>query len=488
MRIAILMCCLMAFQWAVEGQVVGDAVRFSTYRLTGTARSVGVGGSLGALGADFSVASGNPAGLAQYRKSEFIFSPAFLISSTDAEMKEIGEMNGENMLRFNFSSLGVVFANRPRNNYKWSTFNVALGFNRLANFNRRFSSSANTTGSITDQWVIDVNEGIINNFYSELGVEAGAVYPNDNNSEFFTDFDLNPTGVFEHEQEFKSTGSLNEMVFSFAGNFKERLMIGMTLGIPFVSYNEERVYKEDDTSGDVIPAFERLRFEERLNTSGIGINLKLGAIYRISQAVRIGGAIHTPSRLVLTDNFQTEFDYTYSENGGIFTGDVESQESNFDYDFRTPWRFIGNLGFLIKRSGFISAEVEWLNYGSGRFNLDKDGATQADRDYQVVLNDQIGRDLGSAINFRLGGEFAYKILRFRAGYNLMGSAFDGDDPTSAISLGVGSRFRNIFIDLAYNRSQIEESFAPYSLNGNFPIVVGTDEINHRIIITAGFKF
>ncbi|MEM9919993.1 MAG: hypothetical protein AAF990_18000 [Bacteroidota bacterium] len=488
MRMIVLLVLLTFLTIESYAQNIGDAIRYSTYNLNGTARSVGAGGALGALGADFSVLSTNPAGLAQFRRSEFVATPALLFNRTDAQMQEIGSTQKETMTRFNFGSIGVVFANRP-NSLKWKTFNVGLGFNRLANFNRRFASSGFTTGSITDQWVIDANNGFFDNFANNLAIEAGAIYPDNNNTAFFTDFDLNPGAAFDHRQSFRSTGSLNEMVFAIAGNLNERFLIGATLGIPFVSYNEERVYEEEEVNQDEIPAFEALRYEENLSTSGLGINFKLGMIFRLSQAIRLGAAIHTPSKLVLTDNFDTGLEYTYLENGGIFTGDVNSQEATFDYDFRTPWRFMANAGFLINRSGFISAEIEWVNYSNGEFNLDKDGATQADRDYQVVLNNSINDNLGSAVNFRLGGEYAYKMLRFRAGYNIFGAAFDGDDANqTSFSLGIGSRFRNFYIDLAYKRSQIEESFAPYSLNGNFPIVVDTEERSDRYLLTFGFKF
>ena len=83
-KLAISLPFLIVFSINISSQVVTDAVRYSLLDVGGTARSVGIGGAIGALGADFSVLSTNPAGAAAYRRSEFTFTPALDISSVDA--------------------------------------------------------------------------------------------------------------------------------------------------------------------------------------------------------------------------------------------------------------------------------------------------------------------------------------------------------------------------------------------------------------------
>jgi hypothetical protein len=53
------------------------AKMFSTTAPTGTARFQALGGNHSALGADVSSASGNPAGLGFYTRSEFSFTPTY---------------------------------------------------------------------------------------------------------------------------------------------------------------------------------------------------------------------------------------------------------------------------------------------------------------------------------------------------------------------------------------------------------------------------
>ena len=54
-----------------------DALRYSSGRIEGTARSGAMGNAFGALGGDFTGAGINPAGLGIYRSSEFALTPSF---------------------------------------------------------------------------------------------------------------------------------------------------------------------------------------------------------------------------------------------------------------------------------------------------------------------------------------------------------------------------------------------------------------------------
>ena len=70
----------------LRAQSLYDAIRYSDLEVGGTARTVGVGGAIGALGADFSVLSTNPAGLATYRRAEFVFTPTWELTTVDARL------------------------------------------------------------------------------------------------------------------------------------------------------------------------------------------------------------------------------------------------------------------------------------------------------------------------------------------------------------------------------------------------------------------
>ena len=60
----------------VFAQGIDDVVRYSQTNTGGTALSLGMGGATGAVGADFSNAASNPAGLGLFRQSEFAATPS----------------------------------------------------------------------------------------------------------------------------------------------------------------------------------------------------------------------------------------------------------------------------------------------------------------------------------------------------------------------------------------------------------------------------
>ena len=130
--IAVLFCLAAT---ALYSQNETDALRFSTLEYGGTARSLGAGNSLGALGADYSTLSTNPAGLAAFRSNELVVTPSILFSKTNSLLKGDAS-NGkaeETKTSFHFDNVGMVFFNRPRD-YKWRSANFAIGMNQLANY------------------------------------------------------------------------------------------------------------------------------------------------------------------------------------------------------------------------------------------------------------------------------------------------------------------------------------------------------------------
>ena len=63
-------------------QSESDALRYGRYYYTGTARYAAMGGAFGALGADISNLSNNPAGLGMFRKNQITLTPGVSINSS----------------------------------------------------------------------------------------------------------------------------------------------------------------------------------------------------------------------------------------------------------------------------------------------------------------------------------------------------------------------------------------------------------------------
>lgn len=471
----------------LEAQNFNDALRYSQYDYYGTARSAGVAGSLGPLGADFSVISTNPAGLAWIRRSQFVITPMFNLytgktrlinGSGNPEVKETSS-------NLSLATFGLVVSSRSRNP-NWRTVNFSLGFNRLADFNRRTVYRGASQGSIVNRFSELANSDFgLDDFESGLAFDA-EVFILDPNSEFyFSDFDGVPEAVIEREQVIQTSGGVNELSFAFSGNYNDQLLIGLGVGLPFINYIEEKEYRESDINNEV-PAFEDLQFDENLTTTGVGFNAKLGIIYRATQMIRVGAAIHTPTWYSLEDNFSTAMVYSYTEGGTGFIGSANSPDGNFRYRLKTPWRFSGGVGLLFGRSGFITGEVEWVDYSNNTLGFD---SFAEDED---IANRDIAATLSSSLNLRVGGEYALDKYRFRAGVSLRQPPFEDktDLPSfdTQLSLGAGLNLRSFFLDLALRRSMTEEVYSPY-LTSTFPQQFFENTTNYnRILLTLGFRF
>lgn len=482
-----LLALLLAF--LSQAQNATDALRYSYLQVGGTARTIGVGGALGALGADFAALSCNPAGLALYRTSEFVVTPGLYISNSKSQLTkaEDNPLIDRRQSNFHFDNIGFIFNTKPRSR-KWTAVNVGIGLNRLANFHERVYFEGRSKGSITDRFLEQINQdGESDPFGSELGINTEAVYDLNNDQVYETDFQQAPNVLVPKRQLVDARGSTNELLLSVAGNYDEKLMIGGTIGVPFLSYKETKTYNEDDPN-DSIPFFNSLEFREDLSTSGVGINLKLGLIYRISQMFRIGLAVHTPTAYRMTDNFTNGMSYDFTINGNRIQHDTTSPSGSFSYRLRTPWRVMGSLGIVIGHSGFVSADVEWVDYTSASFRA-PDGSADDDR-YLSQVNNNISTLYQDAVNIRLGGELALSELRLRAGAGLYGSPFAGNsDFNHYYTAGIGLREKSFYLDFAYKLEFLDEKYSPYLLaDSNAQPRVNTTLHNNQFVLTIGFKF
>ncbi|MBK7938606.1 MAG: hypothetical protein IPJ82_16655 [Lewinellaceae bacterium] len=474
-------------------QAVTDVLRYSVLRPGGTGRFMGVGGAMGALGADFGTLSTNPAGLALFRTDELSITPGLKFTHTDATLPG-GETDEEDRSAFGFDNLGLVFNTTPRAS-RWKTFNVGLGFNRQNNFNQSVFYQGDGNGSIMNSFFEDAQstfgqggtEEDLYPFTSGLAWQANAIYFQDNALTY--DFAGFENASVDRSQTLNTFGSMNEMLISFAGNYDEKLMVGVTIGVPFVNYRLEGEYIESDPGGDVdgnVPYFGGLTYTELLRTEGVGVNLKMGVIYKVNQAVRLGVAVHTPTSLGLTDSYSNTFAYSYGDGSGSYDGEtLFSPDGTSDYRLRTPWRAIASGAVILKKYGFISADLEWVDYGANHYNLTGNAPTNDDEIYERELNREIQSTYQPAMNIRLGGELVLDNFRARAGLNLNGKPEEGATGfNTAYSAGIGVRMESFFLDLGYRRFNGQGSILPYVGAPE----VKTDVTSSDVVLTLGFKF
>lgn len=488
---------ILLLSFSLFAQTDIDALRYSQWTSGATARSLAVGGAFGALGGDLSSVNINPGGIGVFRASEIALTPAYNLGNVSSDFS--GNTTSTNNNKFRFAGVGAAFVtltDRYENDWKATTF--AITYNKLANLDRQFNYENTTNGSIVESFLEQAN-GLfpeqLGGFYEGLAYDADLIYNPDDTYLDFYGADLDATSSIRKEEIFDAKGSIYEMAFSVGANYRHDLYVGATLGLPILNYTQETRYREADEN-DQYEFFNNMTYTERFSTTGVGLNLKVGAIYKINRMFRVGLAAHTPTGLGLTDTeFEVEMDYsiTYDVNEGPTFNQASNASDVVEYTLSTPWRFVASGGAIVPNFGFVSADVEWVNYGKSRYSFDTDLYSFYEG-YAEIVNADIAANYASAINARLGAEYRYKNLRVRAGYAYYGSPFDTDIDTEGgvqqnLSFGLGIRPESVYLDFAVVRNMSSELYVPYR-TGNSPNVqeINNDISNTRIVVTGGFKF
>ena len=458
----------------LQAQTQYEAARLTDNDLNGTARFVGMGGAMSALGGDISTISTNPAGIALFRRNDFSTSLSLMDSKTSTDMEGVKGEDGQT--RLSFDQLGVVFSRKVSNEGSLRYFNFAMNYHKQRNFNRRMTMYGDLFGqSLSDQIAWMGNTGpngsyapialhtydriygdLSTNYYGDnwrdiswlsvLGIQGGLIGPaigseedfiidpetgkplndyrpwTDADGNQYVDGDGNPLyeynnyeGMAGHEATYKSreTGGVNVFDFNLSANINDRVYLGMTVGAHHVSYKRTSAYSEvGEFSGE-----ETLyTLANSYRTEGTGVNAKFGIIVRPIEAspFRIGLAIHTPTCYELKDTHSASL--TSNVGGYDYTGSTDKAVT--EYLLYTPWKFNLSLGHTIGTSIALGAEYEYTDYSSAGLHYDEEYEMEEE-------NTWIEEDLKGVHTFRVGMEA--KLLpefSLRAGYNYSTAAFE----------------------------------------------------------------
>ena len=453
-----------------------DALRYSTQNLSGTARYSSMGGAFGSLGGEFSALSSNPAGIGMYQFSELTFTPSLNLNATKSyyDTSHLSSYKSE----LSIGNLGLIFT-IPQKDSDWKRINLGIGWNQLANYNNTIKiEGINNESSIVDR-IVAITKGTLTggltngegNSYSQMAWNTYLIDPL---------FDANGLVDGEYVSNFSSNsklqtkvitsiGGMNEFVFSIGGSYKEKLYLGATLGIPTLDYYEYSEYTEREIS-DTSNNLQQMLFSEEISAYGTGYNLKVGAIYRLTEKTKIGGSIHTPTFFSIEENYNTAIttffkDSTLDYSMGYLTP--------FGYNLITPLKASISASTIFNNL-LISGEYELIDYSTAEYftaDFENENLTIASI-YQRTEN------------IKIGAEITITPFILRAGYSKYGSAFVAKDfSREDFSYGIGINKGAYFIDIAYVLSQAANEHLLYS---EAPIsLINT---NHNLLFTLGLRY
>jgi len=493
-KLLIITALITTAAYTALSQTSADALRYSRIDIGGSARYMGLSGAFGALGADFTLASTNPAGLGLFKTSEIMVTPSVHIGNVESNYN--GTISSDGRANFYLGNAGMVLTSKAKSNPNkpgWRYVSFATGLNRLNDFNHRYEMVGNNgTNSLLDVYVNDADgvnfHDIEDDPYGDYAFDLNLAWwdwlidlvPGTDSSTYYSPILQNKNKL--QSKYVESWGSMNEYVFSIGANYSDRLYLGMTFGIPMIRYYENSVYTESEIAGSDLIYFDR---HDDLETHGSGFNFKLGLIYRPADWFRIGAAFHSPSWFGnMRDYYQTTMiSQFYTPDGNGDTKYVRTSPSGYyEYNLRTPYRVQGSMAFIIGNVGLVSADYELADYSTAQFDA---------YDYNFRSeNDAIQNSYKMGHTIRFGTEWRYNIFSFRAGAKYSTSPYQNDINDGSrlgFSGGIGFKQKWFFMDLAYAYSGLKDDYYFYNSNGISTNPVANKTRNHYILTTFGIK-
>lgn len=489
MKTVLCLAPLLLFLSAALGQNELDGLRGAETHTYGTARFMGLGGAMGALGGDASVFSTNPAGFGIYRKSEVTMSMGYFSTRAQTNLNGNDLTTRQNNLGLN--NLMLVLNDQKNTSSGVISSTWGLGYNRMANFYSVTNfNDPNPQSSLLDPWQ-DRLDAAAGPFADELAFDVTPAY-----EAFLLDaFEQN--GTFFHANELhegsmnkiiERTGSLAEWGGFYSANINNRFYLGGSVNIVRLNYSEKSTYNESDFDGAEFSPLREWEFNEDLNITGTAFKLKLGAIYRVNDNLRLGLAYHTPSYISVNDNYETDVQSVFEpENPGDATEEYASFSPGgpLNYMQKQPGRAQASAGIILGKRGIIGLEYEYVNYSNIKFRDDLARIDFSD------LNTDIEEIFGATHNVRAGLELRFENYFARGGYRFNQSPYSSEIDISrnihTYSVGAGYRKSSFFIDAAYSLMRVDEVeeflFSPAYIN---PATVRMQ--SGVFVLTGGFRW
>lgn len=489
------------------GQGVVDALKYSQQDIRGTARYMGMAGAFGALGGDITTLGQNPAGIGVYRNSDIAATIDF--SNQVSTVNTAGNNYSDSKFKFSCNNFGFVWTVRF-NQEALKNLNFGFAYNKQKSFDRSYRTSyANISGANSlSGYIAKVSEGYTaddlgyadNSSYnpydsspwlSVLGAKSKLINPktSDTWSSIIGSGSLASGDLYVREK-----GSIDEYNFNIGGNIYDVFYWGIGVAVTDFSYDIQSGYGENFTGG-YLPDDNGLvssantngwyLMQNALHTNGSGIKANLGVIMRATNNFRLGFAFHTPNYYKMTDTYSAAVKYNFDRSGTSYNDLAETPNGSYSYEFESPWRMIASAAYVFGQGGILSFDYEY----TANNNMSFDDPYTIDMFYNT--NNEISEMLSPVHTFKVGGEYritpqfsarlgyAYQTSpvksEYRSGHEIPTAGtltmFTLDRETNYFTVGLGYRFANVYVDVAYMHRYRRSELFPFS-----PLPSGSDDL------------
>lgn len=430
----------------------------------GTARYMGMGGAMGAIGGDISAMTVNPAGIGVYitgdvqatlgvdniKNTSNLEGPTATSKSSPTDITQAG---------------AVAALQLGDSNWKFVNFGMNFQYQRLDN---QVLTPANHTfaQSITGE--------------DAQGNQATG------------------TMLFDGHR-YQTFGHVSKVSLAAGANYNNRLYFGLGLNFHSADYSQSDEYQSvlefpGQTTNDLY-----IKQFSPYSESGNGFSASLGVIGKVNEQVRLGLALETP----VWWNIDRSYTLYGTDQNGDFGASIEPENRHF----RSPMKATFSAAVIPNKN--FALDVDYIvSFSKPEFTTHTD--------INDDLNSYFDQYSKTQSEVRVGAEYRIQGFRLRAGYSYADNPFGSQTMPTAnnnanaqtlndlfigkrntASAGIGYDFGGIYVDASYQnvRFNYDNAFANgdyASQDGIFtndvPIVSKVKNEQNNLYFTIGYRF
>jgi long-subunit fatty acid transport protein len=457
-----------------------DALRFSQQWTPASARSWGMGGAMGALGADLSSFFSNPAGLGAYKRGSIELSLGLTDVRTTSDY--VGSSHSDFATRMELNNFAVVGGQKA--NESGLTFNFGVAYAKSNQFAQRLRIEGDVSNSsILDVFAAQAGGLSMADVSNTFPFTAGAALAVDgivpsSDSSFYSP---NAQGKLRQTKNIVRKGYQSITAFAFGMGVKDKLFLGMA-----INFHGSRLVQDSDHQEDYQPnqSISKFVYSDDLNSDGSGFSVRIGFLAKPTQWLRVGAAVQTATAMTIRESWDVN---TSSESTAQGYQVYNSSTLITDYNLHIPARYMANIAFVLGKAGSVAADYEYINYN----NIRMDGAGLNNNYDYAAENAVIQTSYRGTHKVSAGMEWRLPYrLYLRAGATYAQSPYYKDvmDNPSMISyhMGMGYKKDNWFLDLGLASYQTQSTVYVYDPSIASPANIISNTV--RGLLSAGLRF
>ena len=461
---------------AVVGTVSAQwQARLSEREVSGTARYVGMGGAMTAVGGDPSAVRDNPAGLGVYRRMEVAIS---LGGKWDQTM-QVGKEWNTPYAKFEMpqASWGFYYGNPHRTQGVVSN-SFMISYNRVRQYQREYSATINNCdNSLADVIALKTN-GLAEKYLqpegrwddakvgwlSLLGYDTDMINPLPDN-QWAANLQLGEK--VNSAIRVSERGYMDEYALDWGMNISNRWYVGAGIRMTSFYLSQTEYYDEKaQASGVTLSAYNTLLM------SGLGVNGAIGMIGHPVEWLRFGVSFITPTASTLSITNYGEMQSSII-NDSVRATPVNTASYS---DFSLPLRLSTSVAFQWKHYGLLSLQYDYAHH----------------KYLDDVHTLKVGLEVVPISRLFINAGYVYEstfrnadnLLPYELNYNAVETNTHAlyTRNTQYISCGVGYRGKNLIVQAAYQYQLQDLDFQLHELC----LTDGMRGRTHRFVITLGW--